>query len=226
MKRSYLFLTTALILVLAACGGSNTSQNVPTAQNPTTPTSVIPVTTPTSTGLPDLTNEEPILLTDAVNFTGVQDLFNMIYNPPKVGDPHIKMILTQQTGTEITGTLRMEFEDQSGARTEDWQTFETSSSLATNNLVSIFQDDRIIVYVTGTVSAGIISGTVSYHVRQTNDTECETYTCTGIDETTFNPSYPQCNAAWRNTTCQTFVQTSSNMTTYGTFQNVTLSEWF
>jgi hypothetical protein len=219
-----------LLLLLSACGGSDSSNGIPTAQNPTAPggTTLNPPPTPTPpAGEPDLSSSEPFKLPNNSDYSGLQAIFGNIY-PPLVGDPLVKMMLSGDVrSTTINGTIRLAVEDNQGLAVRDFPSFDGTGYHSSSYLDIIFADDQVVVRATANQSGDTLSGALYYRVRQSGETQCEKVVVTCHDQygNTVDPSHcppPPDTVA----PCRQYMDVSqSSVKLVGTYQ-AKFSEWW
>ena len=193
--RSYklVFLSGIFGVCLTHCSKSADQTNaVPTPPSDPTPAAQ-PVTPPTAepdSRLPSWVSKAvPIQLTTAGDFSGLQDLFGIVY-PPLVGDPSIAMDLTGDRERTVSGTLHFGFEDAKGFQYIDIPSvvspdYRNPNGFAgyrdTNYFDGYFSDDSGVVRIVGSLSNNTLTGKLYYRIRLPGEVACQEFVQCNFD---------------------------------------------
>lgn len=229
---SYIAVFGLLGLSLVGCGNAESeTQNVPTAQLPTTPSSEnLPDTNPPSTDprLPDLSRAVSLDLQDKTTYSGLQDLFHTLFLP-LVGDPLVSMNLSL-VNSSLSGKLLIAYEDRVQFSGLLSQSFPGTTVVSSQTIDLIFADDVVVVRSISSNSE-VMQGTLYYRLREANDTECKTVTpvCEYIwpAGVTPPPGFESCQAPTVDTAapCRAYMNLSDpKVKILGTYQAL-FSNW-
>lgn len=183
------FAIVSLVLIsLSACGGKDTTNTVPQAEDPNWGAQQpLPQTGPrVDARLPEWTKRSaPISLKVAGNYS---DLGALVLAPgdfvtlPIVGDPLIAMDIVGGTSTQVDGNLYLGIEDKDGFAWREWTSLKQMSFRNASVTDMWFMDDEVVVRATGPVgSDGKYKGDIDFRFRQSGETQCESTTVTWCD---------------------------------------------
>ena len=168
----------AVVLIVLGCGGGETKE-IPSPADPSAPPQELTPPAPTTDPrLPDLSHAVPINLHDKTTYQGLQDLAKTVF-PPLVGDPLVSMRLTNTRDTNISGSILIAFEDRMGFWGASLDSFEGTGYRDSQRLDIIFADDEFALRAVGALSIDDLTGVIYYRLRQTGDTQCKKFICTG-----------------------------------------------
>ena len=174
-------LLTAVLLVAVACG-KDSQTNAPAAPaaptpGPTTTLSSDPRQNP---NLPAaLKNSAEIRLTDALNFTGLQDLAGIVTAP--VVETFISLTLPNNRDVgAISSQILVGFEDDFGFWAALLNSFDGAATRTSTSLDAIYSSSKFTFRVTAGINGtNLVDPRVYYRVRGSGETQCEkvTYSC-------------------------------------------------
>lgn len=191
MKALAKILLLSCVVWMTACGKSGeTTNGAPAPVDPTAQNQVpnyTPVTDPGQDGrLPDLTTAVALRLPNPSDYSGLEELAQVLYLP-LVGDPKIRMTISGDRTNAVTGSILVGFEDRAGWWGADVPSFSKTGYRNTSALDMIFADDELLFRVVGAINGNNLDGNVYYRVRQSGENACrKLQTCT----TTYAPYYP------------------------------------
>jgi hypothetical protein len=220
-----------MLVLISACGESEESGSIPTPEPPTTPQTVPftpPVEPPVDPRIPDLRNAVPIVLTDSVNFSGLEDLSQVIFLPI-VGDPLVKINISDGRSQSVSGDVLVAFEDREGFWGAQLESFEQTGIRTSTQIDMIFADDELVIRVVGVIVGNDLNGVVYYRQKQAEENECRkvVVTCDPV-----GPFFPAGNGSGScdttvdvSTPCRAYMSTSlSQVKQLGSF-SATYSDW-
>lgn len=211
----------SMVFFLNACGKSDEHTNVVPQAPPQTPTESqpLPVKAPgKDTRLPPWVEvAAPIKLTQPGRYTGLDDLFGIVY-PPLVGDPLVAMSLDGNRDRAVNGLVHFGFEDAKGFQFAEIPSVRNLGYRDSYFFDGIFADGEGAVRIQGTLSSNKLRGTFYYRMRASGERQCEEYiTCV--------PGYG-CSPSVDEQACRSYVDTNaSQLRVLGTFEADYL-KWF
>ncbi|NBX92564.1 MAG: hypothetical protein EB078_06335 [Proteobacteria bacterium] len=173
-------ITAALgLLFLASCGGTGSSTTgIPTAgAGPGGPTNPLPTPPINPTpGLPDLTGAVSLALQDNINYSGLADIAGNVVTPV-VGDPKVKLQITNTRNQSVNGKMLVAFEDKLGFWGADMTSVAGTGANTSSGLDIIFSDNALTFRVSSIRAGDNLLSTLYYRVRQANEAQCLPVKC-------------------------------------------------